>query len=145
MKKLSTEIKMMNGKTKEICVELEDEIADWIINEPPEVYAEYIKFEYNLRNTARKEDRRKISYDEAIMNEIDMTEAIEDVADIYESKIDLELLRQGISSLLPQQKWLLNELFINNKSQVELAKELGVGESAIRSRLKKIINKLKKT
>lgn len=138
MKKLSTEIKMMNGKTKEICVELEDEIADWIINEPPEVYAEYIKFEYNLRNTARKEDRRKISYDEAIMNEIDMTEAIEDVADIYESKIDLELLRQAISSLLPQQKWLLNELFINNKSQVELAKELGVGESATRNRLKKL-------
>lgn len=73
-----------------------------------------------------------------------------DVADenvnIFEDvarKISYEKLHIAISKLQPQQQWLINEIFFKGRTQISIAEELGVGESAIRSRLKKIYEKLK--
>lgn len=38
MKELSTEMTLQNGKVKRISVELDDELADWLINQPKEAF-----------------------------------------------------------------------------------------------------------
>lgn len=50
----------------------------------------------------------------------------------------------ALRSLTSEQFWLVYHIFWLNKSRTAIARELGVGESAIRSRLDKIYAKLKK-
>ena len=52
-------------------------------------------------------------------------------------------LQKAINTLTTSQKDLINELFYNGKSQKEIAKVLGVKPIAIKSRLERILNKLK--
>ena len=44
MKKLSTTITEKNGTVRVITVELENELADWLITQPKEVYRDFILY-----------------------------------------------------------------------------------------------------
>lgn len=72
---------------------------------------------------------------------------IDESTDIEEAtlrKIDAEKLRQALQMLEPQQKWLLEQIFVKGKSKVEIARELGVWKTAISNRLQKIYRRIKK-
>lgn len=56
----------------------------------------------------------------------------------------LARLRAATDSLQPQQKALIQKVFDQGRTFVEIAAEEGVTEAAIRNRLKKIFNKLRK-
>lgn len=56
----------------------------------------------------------------------------------------LARLRAATDSLPPQQKALIQKVFDQGRTFVEIAAEEGVTEAAIRNRLKKIYNKLRK-
>ena len=51
---------------------------------------------------------------------------------------------QVIKRLEPPQQWLVEQLYILKRSQKDIADELGVTDTAIRNRLKKIREKLEK-
>ena len=59
-------------------------------------------------------------------------------------KIDKEKLRRAFQFLEPQQKWLIEQIFIVGKSKTQIAKELGIVKSAISNRLQRIYGQLKK-
>ena len=61
---------------------------------------------------------------------------------IYKDQING--LYKALECLSERQMELVREIFYNDRSMVSIARELGVGESAIRSRMKKIYTKLKK-
>lgn len=46
MKELFTDITLRNGEVKKIKVELEDELAEWLVTQPEEVYRGFLIFEY---------------------------------------------------------------------------------------------------
>ena len=72
---------------------------------------------------------------------------IDESTDIEEEtlrKIDAEKLRQALQMLEPQQKWLLEQIFVKGKSKVQIANELGVWKTAISNRLQKIYRRIKK-
>lgn len=137
-----TTIKIFDGRMY-IEVEVDDEFA-----------FEYREMEHKEALIERKETRRHQSFE--AMEEgtrkgedgkyngyqfIDPTIDIEREAE----KADEETrLHKAIEKLTPQQQWLIEQIYFKERSQVEIAKELGVGESAIRSRLKKIHERLKK-
>ena len=52
-------------------------------------------------------------------------------------------LKQAISFLKPVQRKILKMIYIEGKSQKEVAKELGIAESTLSGRVKLIISKLK--
>lgn len=55
------------------------------------------------------------------------------------------IIHKAMEKLSPQQKWLIGQSYYESRTRTEIAAELGVGESAIRNRLKKIYEKLKKS
>lgn len=63
-------------------------------------------------------------------------------ADEHEDR--LAKLRSAIETLLPQQKALIQKVFYEGCTYVDIAAEEGVSEAAIRNRLKKIFNNLSK-
>mgnify|MGYP006864392993 CR=1 FL=1 len=45
MKELSTNYTLRNGETKLITVKLEDDLADWLVTQPEEVYKDFLIFD----------------------------------------------------------------------------------------------------
>ncbi|WP_366923846.1 sigma-70 family RNA polymerase sigma factor [Metallumcola ferriviriculae] len=56
----------------------------------------------------------------------------------------LDKLTKAMDCLLPQQKELFKKVYIENRTNVDIATEEGVTETAIRKRLKKMHEKLRK-
>lgn len=63
-------------------------------------------------------------------------------ADEHENR--LAKLRSAIDTLQPQQKALIQKVFYEGRSYVDIAAKEGVTEAAIRNRIKKIFNNLSK-
>ena len=64
--------------------------------------------------------------------------------DANEHEERLAKLRSAIETLQPQQKALIQKVFYEGRTCVDIAAEECVSEAAIRNRLKKIFNKLRK-
>ena len=60
-----------------------------------------------------------------------------------ERKEMYQKLKQAISSLKPVQREIIKMIYVEGKSQKEVAKELGIAESTLSERVKLIISKLK--
>ena len=60
-----------------------------------------------------------------------------------ERKEMYQKLKQAISSLKPVQREIIKMIYVEGKSQKEVAKELGIAESTLSGRVKLIISKLK--
>ena len=56
----------------------------------------------------------------------------------------LDKLTQAMKCLFPQQKELFKKVYLDKRSNTDIAAEKGVKEAAIRNRLKKMHNKLRK-
>lgn len=67
-----------------------------------------------------------------------------DIEGDTERALDVKKLQRALELLLPQQKELLRKVYFEGWSIVNVAREEGVGESAVRDRLKRIIEKMKK-
>ncbi len=144
MKELSTTYTLRNGDTKIITVKLEDELADWLVMQPEEVYRDFIIFEFKSNCVERKETRRTQSLNASLSNGFDIVDEDADVFKALLRKMTCEQVREAIRKLEPQQQWLVDEIYFKGRKQAEIAIELDVGESAIRSRLKKIFEKMQK-
>ncbi len=144
MKELSTEIILRNGDIKTITVELETELADWLVLQPPAVYRDFLIFEYRSKCVERKETRRTQSLNASLDHGFDIVDEDSDLFLALLRKLTREQVRDAIRKLEPQQQWLVDEIYFKGRKQAEIAIELDVGESAIRSRLKKIFEKMQK-
>jgi RNA polymerase sigma-70 factor (ECF subfamily) len=103
-----------------------------------------VEIDRNIYNSNRRETRRHNSIftmeekghqlkDDSCNIEVDL-----------EEKERTENLKRALEKLLPQQRDLIQKVFYEELSIVEIAKQEGVSEAAIRNRLKKIYKKLKK-
>ena len=66
------------------------------------------------------------------------------VDEIVEDKLLLDMLSKALSELTEDERFLINELFFNDKSEREIAREIGVSQPAIHKRRNRILVKLKK-
>ena len=144
MKELSTNYTLRNGETKLITVKLEDDLADWLVTQPEEVYKDFLIFEYRNNCVERKETRRTQSLNASLANGFDIVDEDSDVYMALLRKMSCEQIHKAIKKLESQQQWLVEEIFFNGRTQVDIANELGVGKTAIRNRLQKIFEKMQK-
>ena len=72
---------------------------------------------------------------------LDLGQAL--VEDIALDKLLLDELLNALMKLTDDERSLLNELFYKEKSEREIAKEIGISSIAIHKRKHKIINKLR--
>ena len=145
MKELSTTYTLRNGDTKIITVKLEDELADWLVTQPEEVYRDFIIFEFKSNCVERKETRRTQSLNASLSNGFEIVDEDADVFKALLRKMTCEQVREAIRALEPQQQWLVNEIFFNGRTQVDIAIELDIKPQAITNRLQKIFEKMKKS
>jgi RNA polymerase sigma factor (sigma-70 family) len=74
--------------------------------------------------------------------EIPSGEALVD--EIVEDKLLLDMLFKALSELTDDERFLVNELFYQEKSERTVARETGLPQKTINNRKRAIINKLKK-
>ena len=141
MKKLSTEITTKKGERKIITVEVDDIYADWLVTQPQEIYHDAVMFEYRTSCVERKETRYIQSLDASMDNGFDIAdESLESAEDMAE-RLTLE---DAIRKLTEQQQWVVKQVFMLQRKQVEVARELGITESAMAQQISVIKRNLKK-
>ena len=115
MKKLKTKI-MHNGEEKEIAVLLDDETAR-ILEEcgDEKLKHRYIVEEYKAQLIERRETRRHQSLERSMASGFDIIDESTDIEEATLRKIDAEKLRQALQMLEPQQKWLLEQIFVRQE------------------------------
>ena len=141
MKELSTTYTLRNGDTKIITVKLEDELADWLITQPEEVYRDFIIFEFKSNCVERKETRRTQSLNASLSNGFDL---IDESAESAETIVERLTVREAIKKLLPQQQWVAEQVLLLGRKQVDVARELGISKPAMTQQLSIIKRDLKK-
>ena len=132
MKKIKDEV---NGKLVEI--EVTDSFAE-----------SYESINLETRRSDWKHERRNTKYNSSLelLVESGFQIASEDPTpdERIEKQEEVTLLRQALSTLTEEQQWLVNEVYFKGRSNMDIAKELGVDKSAISHRLERILKKLKK-
>lgn len=114
-------------------------------NIPVEVSEEIAKALQELdseeQRIKRKESRRQVASLEQLLDEgFDFEESSNDrLTDEQITKV-----RDALEHLTPDQQWLINQVFYENRTQAEIARELGVSKAAITQRLERIFEKMKK-
>lgn len=102
--------------------------------------AELDRLEYNAN---QRESRRHCSLD-SMDYEGELFADGTDVLSDFLKRQDAERLGAAMDSLLPRQKELLQKVFYEGLSIAGVAREEGVGESAVRDRLTRVYKKLNK-
>lgn len=141
MKKLTITITEQNGNRKNITVELENELADWLITQPEDVQRDFILFEYKAKCVERKETRRTQSLDSSLDNGFDIADESADNADTLLTRLTVE---NALHMLPEDQRWVVEQHFIYGKSKTELAKIKGVSNAAIGQQITRATASLKK-
>jgi len=65
------------------------------------------------------------------------------VDEIVEDKLLLDMLFKALEELADDERFLINELFFNDKSEREVAKEIGRSKTGIHKQKEKILSKLR--
>lgn len=140
MKKLSTKIVEKNATERVITVNLENELADWLVTQSYEIYRDFILSEYRSRCVERKETRYVQSLDKLFESGYAIPDDTEE--DLYRAltRMDLE---QALSELTGEQQWLIRQIYYLGRSRVDVARSMGLTEGSVRSRLHTILKKLK--
>ena len=144
MKKLFTQIVKKNGELKDVYVCVDDETARVLEQVDEETRRIYLQEEYEMKMSDNKYKLCNQSLEKSLDKGFDVIDENQDVEEMAIKQAEKERVLEAIAKLEPQQQWLVKQIYVYGRKQVEIAEELGVGESAIRSRLKKISAKLKK-
>ncbi|MBQ7977685.1 MAG: sigma-70 family RNA polymerase sigma factor [Clostridia bacterium] len=143
MKKLSTTV-TKNNITKTIYAIVDDRTAKFLEGLDEQTRHDYIVSEHEIYLSELKETRRHQSLELSLENghEFISEEPTPDEKCIEEETC--KTLHNAISTLSEEQQWLVNEFYFKGRSNMDIAKELGVDKSAISHRLERILKKLKK-
>lgn len=137
-----TKIKFLDRQGNEVSVEVNDEFA-----------AVYVELDRQDKNNERKETRRHVSLNKTVKNHdfediVEHIDLLEDkrsnIEENYIQREEIATLHDGIKSLLPEQRRLIEQVFYEERSIKSLAEEYGVSSPAIINRLNKIYAQLRK-
>lgn len=141
MKKVTTQITTKQGKTKTLYMIVEDEIADALESDPT-LKHNYLVSEYREHLQKRRETRRHDSLEVRLVNGQEFEDKGSGIDEDF-SDIKNPLLAKAFEVLSTSQRWLLDQVYIKGRSNVDIAAELGITEAAIRNRMTKIKEKIK--
>lgn len=144
MKKLSLTITEKNSSEKLITVELENELADWLITQPEDIQRDFILFEYKARCVERKETRRMQYLDCSLDNGFDIADESTDVVKAVLQKCHNEALYAAMKTLTDKQYQALWLHAVDGLSFREIGDRMGVHKNSIREYFGAAVKKLQK-
>jgi|GEM_PF-991370 len=141
MKKVTTQIITKQHKIKTLYMIVEDEIADALESDPT-LKHNYLVSQYREYLQKRRETRRHDSLEVHLVNGQEFEDKGSGIDEDF-SDIKNPLLAKSFEVLSTSQRWLLDQVYIKGRSNVDIAAELGITEAAIRNRMTKIKEKIK--
>lgn len=102
-----------------------------------------LEFDRQEKNNERRETRRHMSLD-GMDFEGEWFVSSEDTEGAALCQEDMGRLTQVLKILSPEQRELVLKVYFNGMRIVDIAREEGVGESAVRDRIRRIHKKMKK-
>lgn len=137
----------VNGERSEIAVS--DEVSPSDIELLHQFDDEEVNAEHRnqYRGTVYLEEVFQYQHNEIIPELIDKRDALYTILDgdgMQERERLFEALHEAILNLTPKQQQTINKIFYQEMNQSELARQEKVSETAIRHRLEKIFNNLRK-
>ena len=144
MKKLYTQVVKHNGELKDVYVCVDDETAKVLAKVDEATRKAYLQDEYEMITAENYHKRHTQSLDKSLENGFDFVDERQNVEEIVAREMTNERVRKAIEQLEPQQQWLVEQIYFDERSHISVAKELGVTEGAIRDRLRRIYKKIKK-
>lgn len=102
-----------------------------------------IVIDRKIQNSDHTETRRHNSMQAMLDNGVQLADGSCDIlAEVLVAATN-EAIHKALADLLPQQRDLIQKVYFEEMSLAQLARDEGVGESAIRDRLQRIYKKLK--
>ncbi len=144
MTEVSTTLTRKNGEVITISAAFEDELAAWLMTQPFEIRQDFVLSEYRNNNIARAEARHTQSLDASLDHGYAFLAENDDPIDRIMRECRAQSVRNAIAKLTPEQQWLVEQLFYKQRTEVDVAAELGVTQSAIAHRMQTILRRLKK-
>ena len=105
---------------------------------------QYEQIETEEKRVNRKETRRHQSLETLVESGFQIVDQESDIEEKAFQNDDIEQLYKAFAVLTEEQKWLIQQVFYYDRKQSEVAAELGIDPTAIRNRLRKIYDKIKK-
>lgn len=132
-----------DGKRKRFYIPIDGKLYETT----EDIYRVYYKMDRRERYLEERSRKHELSYD-ALMDgsypvEEKMIDKPKTVDDQVITSILIEKMLLVISELSQGEKQLIQELFFCGKSEVALAKELGIARTTLQSRKYKILSKIK--
>ena len=144
MKKLFTQVVLKNGELKDVYVCVDDETAKVLDQVDESTRKEYLQDEWEMKMAENYHRRNEQSLEKSTDNGFDFIDESQDVEAKAIREIELTTIRKAIAKLTPSQQWLVRQLYIEKKSQEQIAEELGKKGGTIRQRTLRIRAQLKK-
>ncbi|HML35642.1 MULTISPECIES: sigma-70 family RNA polymerase sigma factor [Sporomusa] len=114
------------------------------ITVPEHMVTAILKNDMEIKNNNRRESNKHYSFDELQTKGMQLPDR-QPVTTFYLEQQEMrKMLSKAVQALLPQQQWLLQQIFFEERSMTEIAREEGVTVSAISHRLELIYKKLKR-
>lgn len=113
-----------------------------------EQYQDYYKEQNRWAYLQKLDGKHKLVYYYALdTDEYTGEEILEDTAlsveDMVEQKLLLEQLTSSMAQLLPEEKMLVEELFLKGRTERELGTSIGIPQKTINNRKRKVLLKLR--
>lgn len=105
---------------------------------------QYEQIEMEEKRVNRKETRRHQSLETLVESGFQIVDQESDIEEKAFQNDNIEQLYKAFAVLTEEQKWLIQQVFYYDRKQSEIATELGIDPTAIRNRLRKIYDKIKK-
>lgn len=108
-----------------------------------EFYYKYQEIERRDYNIEQKETRRHVSLSKAMDSGFDVEDTRPTAEEKQIQQDEYDELHATIAKLEPNEQELINAVYFEKKSMVEIAKEKGVTKQAICNKMRRILKKLK--
>ena len=128
---MKIEYKFLTGET--VAIEVSDTFSEISIEIDRTIY-----------NSDHRETRRHNSIDNLAENGLQLPDKRNNLEESVLRSEEHKILHQAISMLLPQQQKLVKQVFFEERSMADIAREEGVTGKAIQERVNKIKIRLKK-
>ena len=136
------------GELKHVKFWMDKQTYEMLLDESisEEIRHKYLVEEYHEYERERYHNRKFVSFDSEMAEELDLIEDITSISseDRYENEIINNEIKNAINMLSPRQNEIINKVYFENKKQIEVAKELGVTKEFVSKTLSKALDNLKK-
>ena len=109
-----------------------------------EVYEEYNRSKWREENQKRSSLKHEVSFDHMaeIGDEISTVHNQKLVDEIVEDKLMLEILMSALDELTADERYIIDEIYFNDKTERQLSGEKNIPQKTINNRKNSILKKL---